>query len=470
MAVVSHYSQMITLNMGGQRQRRQVTEAADFLGQIFGNGLTDLPNRDVQWTLWKQMQTQSAPESLLAEICLRCFISYQIDQACAQLADQFGHNHGFTQLDLLPYVLSDDGRFYRKSSTQTPNVSLATDILNTIDLERAGLGHWVTQRVKQHSDLNQFLLEQGVYRVSDWAILNDTSGQQLRRILTEFHTLSQMEIETNAYLLTAYHQVYRSDRLKLKKRQGRLCSPPSTDQLQRMVAFMERKTLSRASASLVYQSNTLNNPVNVMKSLRQLADYLRQYRIYARGGRTDNVSLNTPEGQVSVGDKTAELPPDEDAADTFLAQYRVQLKICLDQAIAEVVGDRISQLQKSKKGNADQFVQGLHLFHCCGMSMGEIAKPLKLKAQYQVTRLLKLKEIRADVRRAVLAKLCASVEKLASSYVDIAQLQQMDSALEEQVNAVIQEAVDETSGTRHHPLKSLFARRLCDYLKSISTA
>src|SRR4028118_181847 len=44
---------------------------------------------------------------LLAERCLQCFISGQIDQVCQKLAAQFGNEHGFTSSDLLPFVLDD---------------------------------------------------------------------------------------------------------------------------------------------------------------------------------------------------------------------------------------------------------------------------------------------------------------------------------------------------------------------------
>ena len=43
----------------------------------------------------------------MPECCLRCFISYQIDQVCIQLERCFGSTYGFTRYDLFVLVLDD---------------------------------------------------------------------------------------------------------------------------------------------------------------------------------------------------------------------------------------------------------------------------------------------------------------------------------------------------------------------------
>ncbi|EDX78320.1 hypothetical protein MC7420_8058 [Coleofasciculus chthonoplastes PCC 7420] len=66
--------------------------------------------------------------------------------------------------------------------------------------------------LKQHRELNRFLLEQGVYLISDWAILNDTTPNQLSRIYRDFHHLTDREIQQARILLRSYHSIYRRDR------------------------------------------------------------------------------------------------------------------------------------------------------------------------------------------------------------------------------------------------------------------
>jgi len=44
------------------------------------------------------------PEKQIAILCLRCFISHQIEQNCRQLESQFGKSYGFTRYDLFAFV------------------------------------------------------------------------------------------------------------------------------------------------------------------------------------------------------------------------------------------------------------------------------------------------------------------------------------------------------------------------------
>ena len=104
--------------------------------------------------------------------------------------------------------------------------------------------------------------------------------------------------------------------------------------------------------------------------------------------------------------------------------------------------------------------------------MGAIAKAVNLKAQYQVSRLLKLKAFRADVQQQFLVLLCDRVIKEAKAYTNSERLQalsqQIAEALNEQVTQVMQQAAAEastpTTTKNKTPTTSLFAERLCRYL------
>jgi predicted RNase H-like nuclease len=100
--------------------------------------------------------------------------------------------------------------------------------------------------------------------------------------------------------------------------------------------------------------------------------------------------------------------------------------------------------------------------------MGEIAPQIGLVAQYQVSRFLKLKEFRADIRRELLIELRNKVLALAKIYSDSTQLQNLDRQLEEllteQIVELIREAETEAKIPQARPIRSLYARRLCNYL------
>ena len=94
----------------------------------------------------------------------------------------------------------------------------------------------------------------------------------------------------------------------------------------------------------------------------------------------------------------------EDEPTEFLKFYRQQFLKCLDGAIEQVISERVTLLQRRDAQKAQSFLTALQLFHQ-GRSMTEIAKLLNLQAQFHVSRLLKLKDFRADVRQQLLVPL-----------------------------------------------------------------
>lgn len=108
-------------------------------------------------------------------------------------------------------------------------------------------------------------------RVSDWAILNDTSTKQLQRIFSQFHHLTSLEIEQAQQLLKNYHAVYRAQHLK--QRQAGIkgqCQPPTTEQLNQIAQRLSTET------------NQMLSPEIVMMQLQVIASRLREYRIHVR--------------------------------------------------------------------------------------------------------------------------------------------------------------------------------------------
>ena len=209
-----------------------------------------------------------------------------------------------------------------------------------------------------------------------------------------------------------------------------------------------------------------------MSQLQELAELLRQYRIHVRGGKSlaqrslDNPEVNVDRWYASVAQSESE--EGEEEPREFLQFFRQQFLECLDESIKYVTQTRFNYLNRQKSAKAQQFLRGLNLFHCQGKSMSEIAPVIGLQAQYQVTRLLKLKEFRADIRQKMLLKLRELTLIQATKYASPQQLKQLEerveAALEEQISTLIQEAETEASIANNSSPSSLLAQRLCRYL------
>ncbi|MEB3355115.1 MAG: hypothetical protein VKK04_00095 [Synechococcales bacterium] len=469
MGAIARYWRLVRINSGGRRVVAEIVAAKALISQVFPALMNQFQVADgeIQPVLFDIFHHHPASsERTAAEYCLRCVVSHHIEQVCIQLELRFGYQHSFSRYDLFGLVLEDDGRSPLPPPVEGPR-SLVRQILTTFDPAQARLATWVMRQVRHHPEVKAFLQEQGVCLVTDWALLKDTRVDQARQILTDFHALVTEEVNQAGQLLQTYHAVYRGDRLR-QQQQGQIkgraeCVPPTPEQLERMAAILQAQTHFPWSAE------------RVMERLQSLARHLRQYRVYSRSGALPTESLDQPNTQELAAAVPAPLPDDErEAREDFLNFYRDHLVVCLDQAVAQVMGDRLNYLQRKKPQMVQPFLQALHLFHCRGYSMGEIAPLVGLKAQFQVTRLMKLKEFRASVQALLIKLLFDHVFDQAQSYLEVERLQalaqQIAAALSEDVAALMQRAEAEATAVKHRPLTSLFAQRLCCYLETRSLA
>lgn len=468
MVVPSKYWRLVRIDATGRRKIEEIESAKVFFQSQFSAllGEEEIDDRTIQNRLLHLLHESS--QAALAEICLRCFISQQIEQICIQLEAQFGKKHGFTHCDLFSFVLDEISPKQIKTKGDSESLqykSLATEILETFDCHKGSFTSWIARLVKHHRELNAFLLQHGVYLVSDWAILNDTNQRQLQRIFSEFHHLTPGEIQQFSLLLETYHAVYRRDRLKLRQSGGNggQCLPPSSPQIGEMISYFHAK------CGIQFKSE------QVMNQLRDMADKLREYRIYIRGGMAKTEPLYTVENRSLVSNLRAAnsdnlLDGQEEEEIEFLTAYRTAFRNCLDQSLESAISDRLNRTSRQKNYSTQQFIFGIHLFHCQQLPMSEIAALVGLEYQYQVSRLLKLKEFRADVRQRMLKCLQNCVLQQATAYTDpdiLPQLEQkIEVALNEQITQLIDEAEAEST-TPNRRQQSLFTARLCQYLKKV---
>ena len=448
------YWQIVRLDSSGKTRTDALPTAQTYFEQNYLSvEESDIADRAIAKALWQVMTQEAA-----AFLCLRCNISHQIFQVCLHLERQFGNNYGFSLTDLLPYVLDDDGR--SAHSTYQP---LSYQILQKFDPDRSSLSTWTAKLVKQHRELNTFLLQHGIYLLSDWAILNDTNAKKLQRVLSDFHHLTATEISSAIALLESYHAVYRQERLR-QRQQGQSsgqCPPPTTEQLQQIA---QRVQPAKAIA-----------PDIILNRLQALAQRLRQHRLYVRGNLA-TTSIDDPHAKpvieaISLSENSEQ--DDEISKQTkFLQNYRQQMLAALDRSFEQAIAIRLQGKSSKAQQKAKIFVIALQLFHCQGMTMGEIATQVGLKAQFEVTRLLKLKEFRTDVRHYLLQDLQRKVRDLATDHIHLERLRNLDSAiaeaLTEQVDQLMRDAESDAKTAKSYTTETLFSRRLCEYLDHLA--
>ncbi|PSF35596.1 hypothetical protein C7H19_16460 [Aphanothece hegewaldii CCALA 016] len=454
MSAVRNYWTFNRLNSQGKIKIEEIAQAKSFIKQQCSTKANQIPFSDsmMQRHLFALLAQKESTVGLIAQICLRCFISEQIKQVCINLERQFGQNYQFNRYDLFPFVL-DDTLDDLKHKGATEYKSMATKILQTFDPKLASLSTWTTRLVRYEQNLNRFLKECGLDLISDWAILNDTDPKQQERIFKEFHHQNDAAIAQASLLLKAYHTIYRQKRLENRKAgiKGK-CVTPSSEQLQQIAMFL--------GLSLT--------PEQTLTQLQDLAEQLRQYRIAVRRGKLKQESFDHSDILLQVEyQQVTENYEDLDslAQEEFLNRYLQQFLTCLEQAIAFVVPQWLNLQKVPKK---QQFLTALKLFHCQGYSMTDIALAIGLEKQYQVTRLMQLKNFRADIRQHMLQNLPHQIIELAAIYTNPELLQkqekQIELALEEQVTTMIEEAAAEASMAKNRPVKSIFACSLCRYL------
>ena len=439
--------------------RQEIPLAKDFFLASFTDttNINELSDIAIQRRLFEIYHNCSSQDKLLAQRCLLCFISCQIEKSCLKLARDFGSFHGFTHRDLLPYVLNDDGTF----PPLIEHHCFAREILESFDVDKSSLTTWTTRKVRQHNQLNQFLLQCGLYLISDWAILNDTNTKQLQDILGGFHLLSKFEIQQAQTLLEAYHKVYRAERFRrrLQKQSAGKCETPSQSQLREITEVLVTKGIYSISIKAA------------LNKLQNLATKLREYRIHARSGkfRTDSLDEKLENNFTFIEQFTVSNPKNvldsTDEAEDFLENYRSQILICLDNALNTVIKARFEYLNKKNADKASKYLIALTLFHCQRLSMGIIAQQLGLRAQDAVTRLLKLGNLRADVRQQMMITLKESVINLAQQYSSISDLETLEmritSAIDEQINKIISDSEIEAVNIQNNLAPSLFSESLC---------
>lgn len=438
------YWSLVQMTSAGGVRIRYLAVSSHYLNQHF-------PNETDYDRLQSQLVQRYQSGDQIAGLCLRCFISHIILQTCQSIVNQFGTSYSFKLSDFLAYVLNDDGKL--------DQVPFSVRILQTFSPERSSLTAWTSQFVRNDREVNRFLIERGLYRLSDWAILNDTRPRMLERILREIYQLTDLEVMQSSRVLESYREICLYDGIAYAAGEIRRSVTPTYEQLQRIA---QKLVTLRVFASI--------SPEAVLIRLQQLATKLRQYRLASRGAMTalpsdDSVVFQQADQLVNIQNPKEE----EDEVEQFLQAYQTSFVQCLDEAIARVVQDRMTQLKTENRRIL--FLSALRLHFCQHCSMTMIARELGLTDQATVSHLLNLQQLRINVRSQLLSSLKPEVRRIAQEYSTPEQLQQLDAILDdvllEQIDRMEVNAAIKTRASRSDRQHDLLATRLCFYLDQL---
>ncbi len=461
MAALAKYWKLVRLQSSGAiaeidrppASQHLETEYIEFLSQA------PIPDRTLQ-TLLVQELKQARP---LAALCLRCYTSHYILLSCQRLVKNYGEHYGLNLSDLATVTLTDDGQLAieiihqnNKLSIQRPAQytndkgdryqPLAYRILEKFDPQKAGLSTWASRLTWQDSKLKKFLKDEyGILLISDWALLNDTQPQRLKRILIKHfnfpdpdkqpanpgpnHQSAIRELLTLVSTLETYHAIYLAEHIP---KRGKPCPEPTLDQCKCMITALNL--------------NQPDNPEDFRtEKLQPIADYIRRHR------------LKQLPPQVLIPS-----PTDNDIIDPELLPIFDRY---LTPAIAKTLTKRLTGPHITPQ-KAQKILQVLHLQYNQGLSQSEIAQQLQLPGQYSVSRILEFKLLSIGITTHMSERLQNDTPKLEAYFSDIDRLLNLQDQLQAYLGLLVNE--DEKlryqSAQYRQGQRSQLGEAICDFL------
>jgi len=454
-----------------------------FLELVSQPRLSPQQNRHIQTVLWEIFHfAVDIRQRAIAGLCLRCYVSETILIACKKISHTYksGIQEGlFTYIDLLPFVLNDDGKtlIILDSKEQVQQILFSDGKTRPIAKEceffsveilqkfkpnlrtSESLDNWTWRLTKQNQKLKLFLWEFGIFTPSDWGLLCRDIPRSIDVRLAK----------GDRKIIEVFHAVYRRDRRKSNEKG--LCSEPTVKQLQEMMLLLQQQNTSLISAR------------ELIHHLQRIAEILRQDMLYKKTGRLKTIPTEVYDKSLNEYTPNRELPyhTDPDLEEIELSQLEslcnTLFENVLYQATAEVIGQHIEYLKKSKgyQTFAPQFNQGLLLYYQENMSLGDIAKLWEVP-WCTVRRVFKLENLIEKIQYRTEEKFLEQILKLSSTSKSITKLKTIStdpdylknvaSEIRNYIlNKTFQKARAEIQSGQKKSKSSVFAQILCRYIK-----
>ncbi|MFH7029341.1 MAG: hypothetical protein ACHBN1_29095 [Heteroscytonema crispum UTEX LB 1556] len=205
---------------------------------------------------------------------------------------------------------------------------------------------------------------------------------------------------------------------------------------------------------------------DVLSRLQNIAHFIREERIRVRQGIK---SVNSQEHWDTIPEKNHHSREEESE---FSGLYNSYFDRCFASAVKKVIETIITYFQAKRAAKYQKklknFVEALHLFHCEGVPMTEIAPRLNLIDQPYVSRLLELKGLRNDIGRNTSLCLEQCIFKLIQSQFDDDLPPdwklKVQTFIDKEIKTVIQEAEQEARNGQRQTMNSKMARTICEYV------
>lgn len=443
--------------------------------------LSQEQNKHLQGVLWEIFRfDRDVRNRALAGLCLRCYVSQRILIACKTIHRIYNASaeNLFTYIDILPFVLNDDGKALvivdTEGKTQhilndrtTEAIVKGTELFSVEILRKfnphlnssQNLDNWTTTLTRQNENIRSFLWEHGLATPSDWGLLCKDFPR----------SLSALFITGDSEIVKAFQVVYQRDRLKLGQK-GR-CSEPTPTQIKEMLHILQQK-------------NIVLSPKDLISHLKRIAEILRQDWRYKKTGNPKTVPTEVYNHSTDdyIANPKLPLHTDRDPEDIELEDLQQHCETLFEsilyQTIAEVIQERVEDLKKSRgyKNFAHRFPEGLRLYYQESMTLNEIGKLWEIgwsKARriFQLENFLEIVQYRTEEK--FLENLLQTLNQSQSTRIshDPDDLQNIAAEIREfALNKAFKEAKAELLGKRKKRKTSLAAQIIRIYLQNSSYA
>jgi hypothetical protein len=455
MGVMTQYTTICILKLGGGYRKQDLPLARTFFEQQFppGNGHQ---GQEIQQTLLDQFKDPNFPDitqAANAGLCLRCYVSPYIVNACKKIASRLIGNGSVTYQDLLALVLTDDGKrliiidtdtgeqiiLNHGEKTESSQFNFFTvEVIQSYNYKhqsQKSLSSWTYLKTQQNQELKKFLLENGFNCTTDWAILNKAT---LNKVTTKERPFLQV-----------YHDVYRRDLLEKRKgKTSKKCPDPSNHQLEEMYDL------------LIKQGVKIQRTGAVLAELKQIAQELRGIPIFESIDDEDNpIIIDYPE-------------IDEDQE--LISLLKDKFDQIMQQSIKQGIDDHIEGIKQRPRYRkfSDKIILGLKLFYEEGMAQEDMAEPLGMTNKTQVSRVLDLRSLISKNRQITKEKMIQEIINLVHYFSDkISNNPDFLDSLIKPVEIFIDEkifneAISELNRPNTDGRNSEFAQYIKHYLKS----
>lgn len=159
-----------------------------------------------------------------AFLCLRCRVSWPLEQRVRALHRAFARQYGVEAFELAAFALDDRGQLlpYRQEPTAVrarQAEPFTVEVIRSFNPGLSSLSHWAREKLDGRNDLKAYLKQQGVLLIGDWALLGDASYKEVREAVGRLNgSLSPAAAEQ---LHRNYLSGYRRAKILHRQRTGR---------------------------------------------------------------------------------------------------------------------------------------------------------------------------------------------------------------------------------------------------------